>query len=111
MVLDNNYEWVSQDIMEDMVRTIDGGIAAGWFYAMGPISSDYKQYAWVLKTDSNGCGKPVFLMVCTARNCPTMQTAALYTLHGRTMIQPISGIMCRVRKTDSGISGSSHHAR
>lgn len=57
--LDNNYEWVSQDIMEDMVRNIDGGIAAtGWFYAMGPISSDYKQYAWVLKTDSNGCGKP-----------------------------------------------------
>lgn len=54
-----NNVWASQDIMENMVLTPDGGIAAtGWLYPISAISWEYKQYAWVLKTDSNGCGKP-----------------------------------------------------
>ncbi|KAF5034376.1 hypothetical protein DSECCO2_596780 [anaerobic digester metagenome] len=54
-----NDAWASQDIMENMILTPDGGIAAtGWFYPIAAISWEYKQYAWVLKTDSNGCGKP-----------------------------------------------------
>ncbi|HBG72002.1 MAG: hypothetical protein A2W93_05460 [Bacteroidetes bacterium GWF2_43_63] len=55
----NDYQWSGEDVMEGMVRTTDGGIAAvGWFYPLGAGPLGYKQYAWVLKTDSNGCGKP-----------------------------------------------------
>jgi len=54
-----NNVWASQDIMENMVLSPDGGVAAtGWLYPISAISWEYKQYAWVLKTDSNGCGKP-----------------------------------------------------
>jgi len=54
----DNY-WANEDIMYDMIRTTDGGIAAtGCFYPFTGVSLNYKQYAWVLKTDSNGCGKP-----------------------------------------------------
>jgi len=52
-------DWANEDIMYDMIRTDDGGIAAaGCFYPTTGVSTNYKQYAWILKTDSNGCGKP-----------------------------------------------------
>lgn len=51
--------WANQEIPEQLQIAENGDIYyTGWFLPMMTIPGNWKQYAWVMKTDSNGCGKP-----------------------------------------------------
>ncbi len=55
-----NKDWADQDIVSQNMEIYPNGdiLLTGQFFPISSVSQDWLPYAWVLKTDSNGCGKP-----------------------------------------------------